>query len=77
MKEYIPLKLTQPIMEGEDRPRDLGWKDLGPIRVLDVTQDNGTVSMELGSGQTHVKLVAGKTGGIKVYRNETELVEST
>lgn len=76
MKKYIPLKLTQPVEDGEE-PRDLGWKDLGPIRVLDVTRDpTGNVAMELGIRNTHVKLVASQNGGIAVYRDNKELVET-
>jgi len=77
MKEFVPLHLTQPIIDGEDPPRDLGWKDLGPLRVLDVTRNNGDVAMEIGCGNAHVKLVTDNHGGISVYRNNVELVEST
>ena len=76
MKKFVPLKLTQPLEDGEE-PRDLGWKDLGPLRVLDVTQDKrGNVAMELGTRNTHVRLVATKQGGITVYRDDKELVDT-
>lgn len=76
MTRFVPVKITQAVEEGEPYPCDLGWKELGPLRILDVSQDcTGNTAMEIGCRNVHVRLVASRTGGITVYRDDKELVE--
>jgi hypothetical protein len=76
--EYIPIKLTHAVSAGEERPPDLGWKSLGPLRLLDVSRNgHGTIAMEVGCRNTRVTLVCDQNdGGITVYRDDKELVET-
>ncbi len=61
MKRFVPLQLTHLIEDGDDLP-NLSWKDLGPLRILGVTQDQGNVQVELGCHAARMMLVAGKDG---------------
>ncbi len=61
--KFVPLHLTHLVESGEEIPPSLGWKDLGALRILEVTHDNqGKVQMKLGYNGTRAVLVATKEG---------------